>query len=116
MDLNNSELRDDRPQGPDDLAAAMLAAYRAALHSMGNCGLSACPPSGIGLERSLTLLAENLAKTVTPPLIQETEIKVERYLREWGRRHGGVLPAAGGGREGNPDDACPRSGVGGRAG
>lgn len=84
MDLNNSELRDDRPQGPDDLAAAMLAAYRAALHSMGNCGLSACPPSGIGLERSLTLLAENLAKTVTPPLIQETEIKVERYLREWG--------------------------------
>jgi len=84
MDLNQSEPAGDRPQGPEELAASMLTAYRAALHAMGNCGLSACPPLGIGLQRSLTQLAETLAKRVTPPLIQETETKVEQHLRKWG--------------------------------
>jgi diguanylate cyclase (GGDEF)-like protein len=39
---------------------------------------------GPHLQHSLLLLAENLAKAVTPPLVKQTEGQVEQRLQEWG--------------------------------
>src|SRR5208282_5385561 len=75
-----------RPPSPEELAASTLDAYRAALGAMGNSGLRACPVLGSGLQRSLMLLAGSLARTVTPPLIKETEGHVEQQLQEWGEQ------------------------------
>jgi len=84
LDLDSSELNKYRPPSPEELAASTLEAYRGALAAMGNCGLRACPPLGPGLQHSLMLLVECLAKTVTPPLIKQTEGQVEQQLQEWG--------------------------------
>jgi diguanylate cyclase (GGDEF)-like protein len=84
LDLDTSELSKYRPPSPEELLASMLEAYRAALGAMGNCGLRACPPLGPDLQKSLMLLAESLAKTVTSPLVKETEGQVEQQLHEWG--------------------------------
>ncbi|HXW13728.1 MAG TPA: hypothetical protein VEN79_04390, partial [Terriglobia bacterium] len=61
LDLDERELNKYRPPSPEELAASTLEAYRAALGSMGKSGLRACPALGPGLQRSLMLLAENLA-------------------------------------------------------
>ena len=66
--------------------AAILEAYRAALGAMGNSSLRACPALGPGLQRGLMLLAESLAKTLTPPRVKETEGHVEQQLQEWGEQ------------------------------
>ena len=84
LDLDSDELNKYRPPSPEELAASMLEAYRSALGAMGNCGLRACPPLGPDLQHSLMLLAESLAKTVTTPLVKQTEGKVEQQLQEWG--------------------------------
>jgi diguanylate cyclase (GGDEF)-like protein len=84
LDLDSSELNKYRPPSPEELAASALDAYRAALGAMGNCGLRACPPLGPELQHSLMLLAAGLARTVTPPLVKETEGHVEQQLQEWG--------------------------------
>ena len=60
LDLDSNELNKYRPPSPEELVAAMLGAYRAALGAMGNSGLRACPTLGPGLQRSLMLLAEEL--------------------------------------------------------
>jgi diguanylate cyclase (GGDEF)-like protein len=86
LELDASELNQYRTPSPEELAASTLDAYRAALGAMGNSGLRACPALGPGLQRSLMLLAGSLAKTVTPPLIKETEGHVERQLHEWGEQ------------------------------
>jgi diguanylate cyclase (GGDEF)-like protein len=39
---------------------------------------------GPALQHGLMLLAASLAKTLTPPLVQETEVQVEQQLQEWG--------------------------------
>lgn len=84
LDLDNNELNKYRPPSGEELAASWVEAYRAALGAMGNCGTRACPTLGPDLQRGLMILAECLAKTVTPPLIKETEGKVEQQLQEWG--------------------------------
>jgi diguanylate cyclase (GGDEF)-like protein len=86
LDLDPSELNKYRPPTPEELLAAILEAYRAALGAMGNSGLRACPALGPGLQHGLMLLAESLAKTLTPPLVQETEGHVEQQLQEWGEQ------------------------------
>lgn len=86
LDLDSSEVNKCRPPSPEELLAAILEAYRAALGAMGNSGLQACPALGPGLQRGLMLLAESLAKTPTPPLVKETEGHVEQQLQEWGDR------------------------------
>ena len=86
LELDASELNKYRPPSPEELAASTLEAYRAALGAMGNSGLRACPALGPGLQRSLMLLAGSLARTVTPPLIKETEGQVEQQLQEWGEQ------------------------------
>ena len=84
LDLNETELNKFRPPSPEELVASLLEAYRAALGAMGNCGVRACPTLGPALQQSLMHLAEGLAKTVTPPLVKQTEGQVEQQLQEWG--------------------------------
>ena len=84
LDLNESDLKKYRPAGPEELVVSTLEAYRAALGAMGNCGLRACPTLGLALQRSLMRLAESLSKSVTPPLMKQTEGQVEEQLQEWG--------------------------------
>ncbi len=86
LELDASELDKYRPPSPEELASSTLDAYRAALGAMGNCGLRACPALGPSLQRGLMLLAGSLARTVTPPLIKETEGHVEQQLEQWGEQ------------------------------
>lgn len=73
-----------RPPGTEQIFEPILEAYRAALAAMGSCGVRACPTLGPPLQQSLMLLAEGMAKAVTPPLVQETEARVEQHLHDWG--------------------------------
>ena len=84
LDLDASELNKYRPPSPEELAASTLEAYRAALGAMGNCAVRACPPLGPDLQHKLMVLAENLARKATPPIVKETEGQVEQQLQEWG--------------------------------
>lgn len=86
LDLDSSELTKYRPPNSEEILSSTLEAYRAALGAMGSCGLRACPTLGPGLQSSLMVLAEGLAKTVTPPLVKETEGQVEHQLQEWGEK------------------------------
>ena len=86
LDLDPTELNKYRTPDSEGLMAAILDAYRGALGAMGNSALRACPTLGPGLQRSLILLAEELTKTLTPPLIKETEGHVEAQLQEWGEQ------------------------------
>ena len=67
LDLDSNELNKYRPPTSEELMASILEAYRGALGAMGNSGVRACPTLGPGLQRNLMLLAEGLAKTITPP-------------------------------------------------
>ena len=84
LDSDESAVNAYRPPTTDELAASTLEAYRAALGAMGDCGVRACPTLGPALQKSLMSLAGGLAKTVTPPLVKETEGQVEKQLQEWG--------------------------------
>jgi diguanylate cyclase (GGDEF)-like protein len=84
LDLDPSELNKYREAGPDELLGLTLDSYRAALIAMGCCGAQACPALGPELQQGLTDLAEHLSRTVTPPLVKETEERVEEQLKEWG--------------------------------
>ncbi len=84
LDSDEMPLGALRPPATDDLATSTLDAYRAALGAMGDCGIRACPTLGPALQQSLMKLAGGLAKTVTPPLVKETESQVEKQLQEWG--------------------------------
>jgi len=84
LDLDSSELNKYLPPSPEELLAAIMEAYRAALGAMGNSGVRACPMLGPELQSSLMLLADGLAARQTPPLIKETEGQVEQKLFEWG--------------------------------
>jgi diguanylate cyclase (GGDEF)-like protein len=86
LDLDESELNKYRPPSPEEVLASTLEAYRGALGAMGNCGLRACPTLGPDLQRSLMVLAEGLAKVITPPLVKETEGQVEQQLHNWGEK------------------------------
>ncbi len=86
LELDASELNKYRPPNPEELLASVLEAYRAALSAMGSSGVRACPVMGPGLQRGLLLLAEGLAKTLTPPLVKTTESQVNQQLEQWGEQ------------------------------
>jgi len=86
LDLDESEPGKYRPPGAEALLGAVLGAYRSALGAMGDCGLQACPPLGLDLRRGLSLLVEALDRTLTPPLVKETEGHVEEHLHIWGQQ------------------------------
>jgi len=86
LDLDTSELRQYRAPTTEDLLASTSEAYRAALDTMANSGLQACPATGQGLRHELSLAAEGLTKATTPALIHETEGKVEQHLQSWGEQ------------------------------
>jgi diguanylate cyclase (GGDEF)-like protein len=86
LDQDASDVSKYRPPSPEEVLAAILEAYQAALGAMGNSGLRACPALGPGLRHGLILLAESLAQTPTLPLVKETEGHVEQQLQEWGEQ------------------------------
>ena len=77
LDLDASELNKYRPPNAEEVLGSILGAYRAALAAMGDSGMRACPTLGSDLRQGLMLLAESLGKTVTPPLVKQTEGQVE---------------------------------------
>lgn len=62
---------------------ATLASYRAALIAMGESGVQACPPVGLGLRQSLLSLQAALSAESTSQGFQETGQKVESELCKW---------------------------------
>jgi len=86
LDLDSSELRQYRPPTTEELLASMSEAYRAALDTMANSGLQACPATGQDLRRDLSLVAEGLAKATNPVQIHETEGQAEQHLQSWGEQ------------------------------
>ena len=86
LDQDAAELNKYRPPQPQELASALSEAYSAALGAMGNCSARACPTLGPPLQSSLMLLAESLSKAPTPPVVKETEAKVEQHLHNWGEQ------------------------------
>jgi diguanylate cyclase (GGDEF)-like protein len=71
---------------PEELLAQTLDSYRSALTAMGSCGVQACPALGPGLQQGLMGLTERLSDKVTPPVVKETEERVEEQLQQWGGR------------------------------
>jgi diguanylate cyclase (GGDEF)-like protein len=69
---------------PGNLLAAALASYRAALLSMGNNSVRACPAVALDLQKRLAELERGISGSATSTLIGETQQKVEEQLEEWG--------------------------------
>jgi diguanylate cyclase len=87
LELDADELKKHIGPGPEDILAAAIASYCAALTAMGESGVQACPPVGADLQRNLIRVAERLtAKQVTIPLLKENEDRVEQQLQKWGDR------------------------------
>ncbi|MGA3165141.1 MAG: GGDEF domain-containing protein [Terriglobia bacterium] len=86
LDLDPNELNKYREAGPDELLALTLNSYRSALTAMGSCGVQACPALGHDLQQGLMGLVERLSNKVTPPVVKETEERIEEQLQQWGGR------------------------------
>jgi diguanylate cyclase (GGDEF)-like protein len=86
MDMDASELNKHREAGADELLPLILESYRSSLGAMGNCGVQTCSALGAELERGLAVVAERLAKKITPPIVKETETQVKQQLEQWGGR------------------------------
>jgi len=84
LDADPNELNKYREAAPDELLALTLNSYRSALTAMGSCGVQACPTLGLDLQRGLMRLTERLSDKVTPPVVKETEERVEEQLQQWG--------------------------------
>lgn len=72
---------------PDEsgLLAAVLAAWRASLLSMGNCAQEACPALGDGLKQGLRKLEAELSPAMSPRAVETTEDEVREQLQSWGQ-------------------------------
>lgn len=86
LDLDSNGVNKCREAGPDELLALTLNSYRSALTAMGNCRAQVCPALGSDLQRGLMGLAERLFNKVTPPVVKETEERIEEQLQQWGGR------------------------------
>ena len=91
MDMDSAELNRHREASPEELLVLMSTAYRGALGSMGNCGVQVCSALGPELQRSLVELAERVSKKLTPPVVTETEARVEEQLQQWGGQVAGYF-------------------------
>lgn len=70
----------------DELFAAVLKSYRAALLGMATSGYRACPAFGASLQQSLSGVEKRLAGPVTTTLLQVTGNEVTEQLLQWGER------------------------------
>jgi diguanylate cyclase (GGDEF)-like protein len=83
LDMDPSQPSSD---GSDlnELSAAVLESYRAAVLAMGKSGQRACPAVGSELQQALTSLETRLSANVTSLVVKETGIEVEEQLLRWG--------------------------------
>ncbi len=91
LDLDSRELSKFRPPAPEDPKDALIAAYRAALASIGDCSAQVCPSTGADLQKGLTTAATALSKSLTCDQVRQNEIEVEEHLKHWGSRTSGYL-------------------------
>src|SRR5580700_5434846 len=68
----------------EELYRAVLNAYLAVLHAIGDSGVQACPPVGNTLRENLLRLEAALSVEANPDVFQETGQKVEAELVRWG--------------------------------
>lgn len=68
----------------DELIQSTLESYRAALASMGDAGIKACPQAGDDLRQSLLQLNQHLIADAA--VVAKTQKRVEEELRAWGDR------------------------------
>jgi diguanylate cyclase len=68
----------------DELAAATIECYRAALLAFGKAAVKTCARFGVDLEASLQGLECRLAVDPSTELVKSTENQVEVQLQEWG--------------------------------
>jgi diguanylate cyclase (GGDEF)-like protein len=77
----------------DELAAATIESYRAALLAVGKAAVQACPSLGADIETNLQGLERRLAVDPSPELVKNTEKQTEILLNEWGVRAAGQFKA-----------------------
>jgi diguanylate cyclase (GGDEF)-like protein len=77
----------------DELTAAMMECYSAALLAVGKAAVQTCPHLGVDLETNLQGLARRLAVDPSTELVKSTEKLVEIQLNEWGVRISGHFKA-----------------------
>jgi len=65
---------------------ATLSSYRAALVSMGESAVRACPLAGEDLQASLLSLHEKLTLNAGPTQMAETSRQLEKHLHDWSER------------------------------
>jgi diguanylate cyclase (GGDEF)-like protein len=75
---------DEPPE--EELASAVLAAYRSALREMGGCSLEVCPALGSGLRQGLGKLEAKLSPPICRDTVEGTEKNVQQQLQNWGTR------------------------------
>jgi diguanylate cyclase (GGDEF)-like protein len=71
-------------QCTDDLLAAAIDGYSAALVQMSLCGRNACPAVGSALHEHLTGLARALSSQMNPAEMSASNEAVQQQLRQWG--------------------------------
>jgi diguanylate cyclase (GGDEF)-like protein len=77
----------------DELAAATLECYRAALLAIGKAAVQTCPHLGVDLETDLQGLERRLAVDPSAELVKRTEEQLEIQVNEWGARTSGHFKA-----------------------
>ncbi len=68
----------------EELLPIVLECYRAALLTVGDTGVQACPVTGVGLRRRLAEFEEVLGTALSPAQIKETKSGIEEQLQAWG--------------------------------
>ena len=92
--LNSDDLISPGPEAEiDELAAATIECYRAALLAVGKAAVQTCPQLGVNLETNLQGLTHRLTVDPSPELVKSTEKQVEIQLNEWGARASGHFKA-----------------------
>ena len=86
LDQDATELSKYRPPNPRNSLARFRKPTARRWAPWAIAVLRACPTLGPPLQKSLMLLAESLAKALTPPVVKETEGQVEQQLHEWGEQ------------------------------
>ena len=84
LDADGNEVPESEPEY-DQLSAAAMECYRAALNSIGKNAVRILPALGVDLEANLKGL-ERLDSKYSPDSVRRTEKQVEVALDEWGTR------------------------------
>ena len=92
--LNSNDLiSPDSEAEIDELTAATMEGYRAALLAVGKAAVQTCPHLGVDLETNLQGLERRLAVDPSALLVKSTQKLVEIQLDEWGVRASGHFKA-----------------------